>query len=348
MITGDNKGTKGAIVSASSCPNDVIIGNSVAAHSLRQMVALAAGSDGPVLITGPRGCGKETAARAIHASSARRNGPFIKINCGAQSFENILTRDFDASHGTQPKADGALENAHLGTLYLADIDEMCVDVQFLIWRLLTLQPANRAPEPFGPALDIRVLAATSQSIAHKVSEGTFRQDLYYRLSSLTLPVPPLRQRREDITILIDHFQLEQTHGRRFTIDWAAQQALCGYSWPSNIRELRHLVARTCVFHPGQIIGAHRMRSLLSMGQAATGKVGRTVPPQSAVSGRDGPIAGGFSLKTHLADEELRYLQSALEQTKGIVQHAADITGMKRTTFLEKMRRHGMERRQYRR
>ncbi len=348
MIINDNKGTKGAIVSPNSCPNDVIIGNSVAAHSLRQMAALAAGSDSPVLITGPRGCGKETAARAIHAASARRNGPFVKINCGAQSFENIPARDFPASRDTRPKSDAALENAHLGTLYLADIEEMCVDVQLLVWRLLTLRSTNRAPEPFGPALDIRVIAATSQSIAYKVSEGTFRQDLYYRLASLTLPVPPLRQRREDIAILIDHFQLDQAHDRRFTIDWAAQQALCGYSWPGNIRELRHLVARTCVFHPGQNIGAHRMRSLLSMGQAATGKVGRAVPPQNAVSGKDGPIAGGFCLKTHLADEELRYLQSALEQTKGIVQHAADITGMKRTTFLEKMRRHGMERRQYRR
>lgn len=348
MITNDNSGSKSAIVSANSHANDVIIGDSVAAQSLRQMAALAAGSDSPILITGPRGCGKETAARAIHASSARRNGPFIKVNCGAKSFENILARDFQASVDTPPRPDGALENAHLGTLYLSDIDEMCVDVQLLIWRLLSLQPTKRAPEPFGPALDIRVIAATSQSVAHKVSEGTFRQDLYYRLASLTLPVPPLRQRREDIAILIDYFQREQSPGQRFTIDWAAQQALCGHSWPANIRELRHLVARTCAFHPGQIIGSHRMRSLLAMGQTAARKADRGGRANGPVFGNDGPIAGGFSLKAHLADEELRYLQSALEQAKGIVQHAADITGMKRTTFLEKMRRHGMERRQYRR
>ena len=348
MITSDNKGTKGGIFPANRYANDVIIGNSVAAHSLRQMAALAAGSDSPILITGPRGCGKETAARAIHASSARRNGPFIKVNCGAQSFENLLTRDIQASQDTPPKPDGGLENAHLGTLYLSDIDEMCVDVQFLIWRLLTLQPTKRAPEPFGPALDIRVLAATSQSIARKVSEGTFRQDLYYRLASLTLPVPPLRQRRDDIAILIDYFLLEQAPEQRFTTDWAAQQALSVHSWPGNIGELRNLVARTCVFHPGQIIGAHQMRSLLSMGQTATRKANRTGPQGNKVLSLDGPIAGGFNLKTHLADEEFRYLQSALEQAKGIVQHAADITGMNRTTFLEKMRRHGMERRQYRR
>jgi sigma-54 specific flagellar transcriptional regulator A len=346
MITDDNKGPKGAAVPANSYANDIIIGNSVAAHSLRQMAALAAGSDSPILITGPRGCGKETAARAIHAASARRNGPFIKVNCAAQSSENFLTRDFQASQDTQSKPDGGLENAHLGTLYLSDIDEMCVDVQFLTWRLLALQPTNRAPEPFGPALDIRVLAATSQSIARKVSEGTFRQDLYYRLSSLTLPVPPLRQRREDIAILIDYFVLEHAPDRRFTTDWAAQQALCVHSWPGNIRELRNLVARTCAFHPGQIVGAHQMRSLLAMGQAR--KAESTKPTVGKVLGEDSPIAGGFSLKMHLADEELRYLQSALEQAKGIVQHAADITGMKRTTFLEKMRRHAMERRQYRR
>jgi two-component system nitrogen regulation response regulator NtrX len=277
MTTKHSNGFPRTPVTACGCSNNAIIGDSVAAHALRQMVALAAGSDSPILITGPRGCGKETAARAIHASSARRNGPFVKINCSARSIRRIPARTFPTSQNTRPKPDGDLENAHLGTLYLSNIDEICGDVQLLIWRLLTVQPTKRAPEPFGPALDIRVIAATSQSIASKVSEGTFRQDLYYRLASLTLPVPPLRQRREDIAMLIDYFLLEQAPDKRFTADWAAQQSLRAHSWPGNIRELRNLVARTCIFHPGQVIGAHRMRSLLFMAQSSTSG---PIPPQA--------------------------------------------------------------------
>jgi two-component system nitrogen regulation response regulator NtrX len=181
MTTKHDRGFSRTSVKVSGCSNDVIIGDGAAAHALRQMVALASGSDSTVLITGPRGCGKETAARAIHASSARRSGPFVKINCSAQSYQGIHARDFPTSQNARPKPDGDLENAHLGTLFLSNIDEICVDVQLLIWRLLTLQPTKKAPEPFGPALDIRVIAATSHSIAgshrslcpsrHYVSDG---------------------------------------------------------------------------------------------------------------------------------------------------------------------------------
>ncbi len=198
-----------------------ITGDSDAAHALRQMAALAANCDMPLLISGPHGSGKEHVARYIHAESERRHRPFLKLSCGSDSAQHDGGGD-------------SIETAEGGTLYLSDADEMSIDVQTLIFQLIeqrTMPPANAGSRK---PLNIRVIASSSRCLASMVSDGTFRQDLYYRLNMLALPVPPLRQRREDIAMLMQQFLRERHVSARFNINWAASQTLRTHNWPGNI------------------------------------------------------------------------------------------------------------------
>ncbi len=305
--------------------DNAIIGDSPSAHALRQMAALAATSDCPMLITGPYGSEKPSVARIIHNASNRSAGPFLRINCGVGV-----------------RADQAIETAHNGVLFLDDADEMSVDVQMLIWQLISNHKPGQLPDTKAPPLNIRVIAASNQCLATKVKEGLFRSDLYDQLSLMTLPIAPLRQRRVDVEALIDHFLLAHEPAKRFTIDWSARQELRAHNWPGNVRELHNFIARACLFHPGQNIGSQRIRSLLAIGQSKYSSgtdIAKTTLPHN--------FGLHFNLKSYLRDEEARYVQSALEQANGIIQHAAEMTGMKRTTFVEKMRKHGIERRRFR-
>jgi sigma-54 dependent transcriptional regulator, flagellar regulatory protein len=239
-------------------------------------------------------------------------------------------------------ADQGLEASHNGTLFLEDADEMSVDVQMLIWQLISKhQPCKLLDQKASP-LNIRVIAATNQCLAARVKEGHFRTDLYSRLSLMSLPIAPLRQRRVDVEAMIDHFLSAHDPAQRFTIDWSARQVLRAHNWQGNVRELRQLVTRACIFHPGQNIGSRGMRRLLAMGNLP--HTAERSPPA-----KDLPVPFGedFNLKTYLCEEEARHVQSALEQANGVIQHAADMTGMKRTTFVEKMRKHGIERKRFR-
>ncbi len=309
--------------------DDVIIGDSPAAHSLRQMAALAATSDSPMLITGPYGSEKLCIARAIHSASNRARGPFVRINCGAGMNGSNFT-------------DQCLESSHNGTLFLEDADEMSVDVQMLIWQLVSNHQPCKLPDQKAPPLNIRVIAASNQCLAAKVKNRHFRSDLHSRLSLMSLPVAPLRQRRVDVEAMINHFLLDHDPAQRFTIDWSARQELRAHSWPGNVRELRQLVARACFFHPGQNIGSRNIKGLLAASNQPR-------PAERLIPAKELPVPFGknFNLKTHLRDEEARHVQSALIQANGIIQHAADMTGMKRTTFVEKMRKHGIERKRCR-
>jgi sigma-54 dependent transcriptional regulator, flagellar regulatory protein len=332
-----------AHTAAADDDRDVIVGNSTAAHSLRQMAALAAGSSGPLLITGPNGSGKECVARAIHAASPRRSGPFVKIRCGLQEMPRANTTNFS----DDPYSIAGLETAHGGTLFLDDAEEMSIDVQTLVAHLIGEQAAPSLLAPMPAPLDVRVVASTSQCLATMVTDGNFKQDLYYSLSSLTLPVPPLRQRREDLDVLIDYF-LEKKHpAQHFSLNWAAMQVLRMHHWPGNVRELRNLVARACLFHCGQTIGAKRVNALLAMGQPLRAGP-ETVRNWNTPIHRADAFKPGFNLKTYLEEEEKRFLQTALDRANGVVQHAADLSGIKRTTFIEKMRRLGIERRKNKR
>lgn len=329
-------------------PGNVIIGDSTAAHDLRQMVALAAGSDGPLLLTGPAGCGKKVAARAIYAASPQRNHPLITVNIAALAKTNATEMLFGIGAGRRSGAHppSLYERAQGGILLFEEIADLSLECQALLQQLL-----NGAKIPGMPpalkhgstehAATVRIIAASSQCLASKIGEVRFRQDLYYQLSRLSIHVPPLRQRREDIPALIDYFLMEHPAAQRFTMNGAALQMLEAYPWPGNIHELRNLVARACLFHPGRLLGARRMTALLHMGQPLRSRARRPGKGDNLVG-----IGPGFNLKAYLDDEELRFIQSALQQAGGVVQHAADLSGLKRTTFIEKMKRHGIDRADY--
>lgn len=321
-------------------PDNIIIGDGSAAHCLRQMVALAASSDSAILLTGSTGSGKTVAARAIHAASPRRNNPFVAVNAASLNGEHAIERLFGiAASGTECGRETLFRQAEGGTLYFDEIANLPLEIQALLeqWISHRLLPGISADAAGG----FRIIAASSQCLASMIGAGSFRQDLFYHLSLLSIPIPPLRHRREDIPVLIDYFQMDKPAETRFIPESSALQLLSAYHWPGNIRELRNLVARACLFHPGQPVGTRRMGALLHMGQPTrTAKMADAIPPDSSA------MKASFNLKAHLEQEEYHFIVSALRQAKGTVQHAADMSGVKRTTFIEKMKRHGINRRNF--
>jgi sigma-54 dependent transcriptional regulator, flagellar regulatory protein len=318
---------------------NIIIGDSIAAHSLRQMAALAAASDGPVLLTGPSGSGKTVTARAVHAASAQRNRPFVTVNCSTLSSDDAVLSVFgiNAAYVYNPLNNGSMfAQAAGGTLYLDEIADLPADAQAILEKLIEGADIPGMQKRRNQKDYVRIIASTSQCLASLIGEDMFRQDLFYSLSLLTIPVPPLRQRRDDIAGLIDYFLMDRPSADHFTLERAAQQILEAHYWPGNIRELRNLVARSCLFYPGGPISASRMAALLNMGQPSRHAAVTIEQKSNSVA-----IEPGFNLKAYLDDEEMRYIQTALTQSKGIVQHAADLSGIKRTTFIEKMKRHGI-------
>ncbi len=303
----------------------VIVGKSPAAQALKQMVWLAASAQCPLLLTGQRGTGKKEVAAAVHMASPRSAHPYVALN-GAD-----MAIDGEKGYWQQIVA------CNGGTLFLDDIHALPHKVQLEILHLVdrsTLQ--NAAP------LDIRLIAASDQCLINLAGEGGFLPDLYYRLSLMTLPVPTLKQRRADIPMIVDQMLLAVPPQDRFSLDGPAMRLLCAQEWRGNLHELRAIINRTASLHPGKKIGAARIQMLLTMGHPH-----RIMPPaEHALSGRP-MLAPGFDLKIYLDEEEERFLRSALQKADGIVQAAAELSGIKRTTFVEKMRRHGIKRAEYR-
>jgi DNA-binding NtrC family response regulator len=326
----------------------VITGNSAVAHSLRQMTRLAAESDSPILVTGPRGSGKEWVARSIHANSARCFGPFVKVDCAAQNDILAGSNHPETRQLIFPQCGSSIESADKGVLYLKDVDAASCDVQFLLWQLFA-EIQTKSQHPFAQTgLDIKIIAGSSDCMLTSVRAGAFRQDLYQQLSLLTLPITPLRQRRDDIGPLIDDMQSEHDPAIRFTIEFDALAELQAHNWFGNMRELSALVSRACALYPGKNLGQFHIRSLLNMGNGiGLNAIGLRKSMTESIEAC-APTGQEFSLREYLADEEISFLCAALHQARGNVQWAADITGMKRTTFAEKMRRHKIERKLYRR
>jgi sigma-54 dependent transcriptional regulator, flagellar regulatory protein len=324
-----------------SIQRELIVGNSDATNTLRSMISLAAGSDSPLLLSGPAGSGKELAARAVHKASSRSSSPFITINCSALSSEIPLEQIFgphaSMAGNLHNKDSGLIKQANGGTVYFSEIGDLPQSMQKgLLWLIDDSQHRATGIKNINP-YNIRIIAANTQCLGSLVDDGNFRHDLYARLTPLTLNVPPLKHRRDDIESLIEHFLKASNTDQRFRYDRPALQVLKAHIWPGNIAELRKLVARACLLHPGQVIGELRMSALLSMGQIYRGSSGllpELPTPQ---------ITSGFNLKAHLDDEESRYIVAALNKSRGVVQHAAELAGLKRTTFIEKMRRHGIKR-----
>jgi two-component system nitrogen regulation response regulator NtrX len=240
----------------------VLIGSSEAMQRLRQEIHLAAQSSAKVLIRGESGSGKELVARLLHELSQRRQGPFVALNCAAIPQELIESELFGhekgAFTGASEAKQGRLELAHRGTLFLDEVGDMSLPTQAKLLRVLETQSFQRVGGTRTIQVDVRVLAATNKDLRREIQEGRFREDLYWRLNVIPIEVPPLRQHREDIPELSEHFlsQIALEHGRApKRLSPQALRALMAHHWPGNVRELRNTLERLVIMSPSEEITA---------------------------------------------------------------------------------------------
>jgi two-component system nitrogen regulation response regulator NtrX len=238
-----------------------IIGDSPVMRSLREQIATAAPTNGRVLIQGENGSGKELVARAIHALSARRDRPFVEVNCAAIPEELIESELFGhergAFTGALARRRGRFELADGGTLFLDEIGDMSLKTQAKVLRALEEQAFERVGGRETLKVDVRVIAACNRDLVGLINAGRFREDLYYRLNVIPIEVPPLRARKDDIPLLIDHFirVFCAENGKRLkTLSGEALAYFLVYDWPGNVRELRNMVERLVIMAPRDVIG----------------------------------------------------------------------------------------------
>lgn len=298
-----------------------LVGKSRAMQEVYRLVDLAAPTPAPVLITGESGTGKELVARSLHELSPRSTGPFVAVNCSAIPEtlleSEIFGHEKGAFTGALERRAGCFEVAHGGTLFLDEIAEMGPGIQAKFLRILQEGTVRRLGGKTELKVDVRVLAATNKDPVKALKEGTFREDLYFRLNVLTIPLPPLRERRDDIPLLIGAFveEFNGKYGKRIaSVDGAAERILLGYPWPGNVRELRNTIERAIIVCEGDLIApAHLPPSLTGQTPAesadsVTVPVGITVEEAekalilktlASVSNNKARAAGilGISLKT---------------------------------------------------
>ncbi len=237
-----------------------IVGDSPAIRELRRQITLAAPTNGRVLIYGENGSGKELVARAIHALSSRRESPFVEVNCAAipeQLIESeLFGHEKGAFTGALARRKGKFEVADEGTLFLDEIGDMSLKTQAKVLRVLEEQAFERVGGKETIKVDVRVIAASNQNLHELIREGRFRDDLFYRLSVIPVEVPSLRERKDDIPLLVQHFiaLFSAEYGKRpKTVSKRAMAYFFAYDWPGNVRELRNMVERLVIMAPGDII-----------------------------------------------------------------------------------------------
>jgi len=253
-----------------------IVGASRAMEELRQQIAIAAPTNGRVLIHGENGSGKELVARAIHAQSTRRDGPFVEVNCAAIPEELIESELFGhergAFTGAVARRRGKFELADGGTLFLDEIGDMSVKTQAKVLRVLEEQAFERVGGKETLRVDVRVLAASNQNLQDLIAQNRFREDLFYRLAVIPIEVPPLRERQEDIPLIVEHFihLFSGENGKRpKTMSVEALAYFLSYDWPGNVRELRNMVERLVIMTPGDVIGPEALPPPLRPRDAAS-------------------------------------------------------------------------------
>ena len=310
-----------------------MVGESYLMAQLREQVAMAAPTNGRVLIYGENGTGKELVARTIHAMSRRRHGTFVEVNCAAIPEELIESELFGHVKGsfTGAVADrrGKFELADGGTLFLDEIGDMSVKTQAKVLRALQEQVVERVGGSASIRVDVRVLAATNKELPAEIRAGRFREDLYFRLNVIPIFVPPLRDREADISMLADHFmaELAREYGRRVKrFDASALAKLRAYRWPGNVRELRNVIERLMIMVPGDVITAPDLAFL-------DGSVADPSPAASAA-----PVA---SLHDAREQFERDYILRALAAQNGNISRTAEVLDVERSNLYRKMRAFGI-------
>jgi two-component system response regulator AtoC len=318
---------------------DGIVGRSRAMRELFQVLETVATTPSTILITGETGTGKEVVARAIHHNSPRRQQRFVALNCSAIP-ETLLEAELfghvrGAFTGAVTNRQGRLEQANRGTLFLDEIGTMTPALQAKLLRVLQEREFERVGESHPIRIDVRVIAATNSDLARMVADGSFREDLFYRLNVIPIHLPPLRERREDIPLLTGHF-LEQ-FGREqvpprtgLRVSQQAMRRMMAYHWPGNIRQLENAIERALALSPGrQQIEVTDLPPEVQQGDDAAVADAAMFP------------ADGLDFEAYITEIERHLIRQSLERTKGNKRQAADLLNLKRTTLIEKMKRLAM-------
>ena len=314
-----------------------LVGRSSRMRELFDLLETVAASPSTVLVTGETGTGKELAAKAIHHNSPRRSRRFVALNCSAVP-ETLLESELfghvrGAYTGAVASRQGRLESAHEGTLFLDEVGTMSGPLQAKLLRVLQEREFERIGDNRSIKINVRIIAATNANLLQLVRDNQFREDLYYRLNVIPIFLPPLRERREDIPLLVRHFveafSRQQGRSREVTVTQAAMRRMMAYEWPGNIRQLENAIERALTLS--------RTRTWIDVGD---------LPPelqQAALSEQAASLAhpeDGFDMAAYIAAIERQLIQRALDDTGGNRQQAARRLGLKRTTLVEKVRRLG--------
>lgn len=330
-----------------------LVGTSRKVQQVRQLMEQVADKDVSVLITGESGTGKEVVARNLHYHSTRRDKPFVPVNCGAIPAELLESELFGHEKGAFTGAItsrvGRFELAEGGTLFLDEIGDMPLSMQVKILRVLQERTFERVGSNRTQSADVRVIAATHKHLEDMIESGDFREDLYYRLNVFPIEMPALRERVEDIPLLINELisRMEKEKRGSLRMNSAAIMSLCRHDWPGNVRELANLVERLAIMHPYGVIGVQELpkkfryvddydenRPVEDNGMPSIpGLVGLDAPALLPVNGID--------LKDYLSNLEKQLIQQALDEASGVVARAAEKLRIRRTTLVEKVRKYGL-------
>ena len=359
-------------------PLESLVGDSLIMRSLRSLVRRVAASDSTVLVLGESGTGKELVAQSIHLLSVRSRSPFVPVNCGAIPHELLESELFGHTKGafTGALADrrGRFAMANSGTLFLDEIGDMRLEMQVKLLRVLQERSIDRVGDERPFPVDVRIIAATHRHLEEAIGAGEFRADLYYRLNVIPLYVPPLRERDKDVQLLFDQFAKRCAEGDHPPIRAASclSQWLLTYDWPGNCRELLNFVERLSVLWPGEELTLEKIPAVLlprkrgsaaptteeqravldlwqwdeSIATAASPEAAEASGSQRWASAVPSPKPVGLSgkassvdLKQLLSDYEASWVREAMRVTTGNISQAADLLGLPRTTFIERLRKY---------
>jgi DNA-binding NtrC family response regulator len=310
-----------------------ILGRSRPMQSLFQLLETVARTSSTILVTGETGTGKEIVARAIHHNSARRANRFVALNCSAIP-ETLLEAELfgharGAFTGATATREGRFEQAHKGTLFLDEIGTTSPALQMKLLRALQEREFERVGDNQTIKVDVRVIAATNSDLTRMVAAGTFREDLFYRLNVIPIQLPPLRERRDDIPLLVKHFLTKFSADTPVHTSQSAMRALMAYHWPGNVRQLENAVERAIALCSG--------RQEITVADLPIEV--QSVPESETLSFVEFPDEG-LDLPKYLASLERDLIHRALDRTQGNRNKAADLLRIKRTTLVEKLRRIG--------
>ena len=315
-----------------------LLGVSPAFQKVVRLVREVAPTPATVLITGESGTGKELVARALHSLSARRDAPFVGINCASIPSTLLESELFGHERGSFTSATerkmGLFEEANHGTLFLDEIGEMELAMQAKLLRVLQEKTIRRVGGVREVSVDVRVVTATNRDLAQRLASGSFREDLYYRLNVFPIPIPPLRERCEDIPILAKYYldAFSRAFGAQFQeINPEALRMLQQYQWPGNIRELRNILERICIMHRGPVL----LPSYLPP------ELAPCTPPLPSVGQYPSALPEGAGLEEAMEAMEKTLITAALCRTNGNVLQAAQLLKIPRGTLRYKMEKYGL-------